>query len=146
VAKDQLLEARCMNPKTVRWSVGIVSVIGLLALFLFQRINFASILNITDKNLTFIFNKSFRFVVNDGLMIGVIYSLFAKRKFVLFALIVQLAGIVFILMPYFILKLYFHTGNGPLISFLHRLILNPTLMILLIPAFWLQLKNEKSLT
>ena len=133
-----------MNSKAIRWAVGIVSVCGLLALFLFQRINFAAFVNIHSQTLTFISNKTFRFVLNDAFMIGVIYSLFHQRKFVLFALAVQVAGIVLLLLPYFILKLYFHTGNGPLVSFLHRLILNPTLMILLIPAFWLQLKNQKT--
>jgi exosortase F-associated protein len=78
-------------------------------------------------------------------MIGLIYALFNRKQFILFAFLVQAFGLVFILTPYFILKLYFHAGNGPLISFLHRLILNPTLMILLIPAFWLQLQNEKNL-
>ena len=49
---------------------------------------------------------------------------------------VQLAGLVFILVPYLVLKLGFDAGNGPLVSFLHRLVLNPTLLLLLIPAFY----------
>lgn len=127
-----------------RWLIGLSSVAGLLLLFLFQRINFAAMLHLDGATAMFIFNKTLRFVVNDVLMIGIIFSLFAQKRFILFALAVQVIGIVFILIPYFVLKLYFHTGNGPLISFLHRLILNPTLMALLIPAFWLQTRNHKT--
>ncbi len=126
-----------------RWLIGLSSVAGLLLLFLFQRINLAAMLHLDDTTAMFIFNKTFRFVVNDVLMIGIIFSLFAQKRFILFALAVQVIGIVFVLIPYFVLKLYFHTGNGPLVSFLHRLILNPTLMALLIPAFWLQTRNRK---
>jgi exosortase F-associated protein len=127
----------------LRWILGISSVLGLLSLFLFQKTNVAGFIGIDGGTARFIFNKTFRFVLNDILMIGLIYALFTQKRFVLFALVVQVLGIVFVLLPYFILKLYFHTGNGPLVSFLHRLILNPTLMILLIPAFWLQGRKQK---
>lgn len=121
-----------------RWAIGGVSVILLVIVFVFQSKGMAGSLGISDKAVAFIVNKSARFVVNDLLMIGVIYSLFGKRQYVLFALVVQAVGIVFLLIPYFVLKLYFHASNGPLVSFLHRLVLNPTLMLLLIPALWLQ--------
>ena len=131
-----------MTLTQARWAIGLVASAGLLTMFLFQRTDFADFWNIQGNNASFIFNKTFRFLANDVLMIGLIFSLFAQRRFVLFALLVQLTGVVSILLPYFVLKLYFHTGNGPLVSFLHRLILNPTLMILLIPAFWLQTRNQ----
>jgi exosortase F-associated protein len=132
-----------MSSKQTRWLVGIISVSGLILFFLFQKFNVASSIGISDKTAMFVFNKSFRFVLNDVLMIGVIYALFAERRFVYFALLVQAFGVLFVLIPYFVLKLYFHASNGPLISFLHRLVLNPTLMILLIPALWLQTRNQK---
>jgi exosortase F-associated protein len=127
-----------MNMRHVRWLVGIGCTMGLVLFFLVQQIDIASVLGITNKTTAFIVTKTIRFVVNDLLMIGVIYALFAQKRLVYFALVVQAFGIVFLLIPYFVLKLYFQTGNGPLVSFLHRLVLNPTLMLLLIPAFWLQ--------
>ena len=127
-----------------RWLIGIGSLVALIVFYVFQRINIASLIGIDGKTATFLFNKTFRFVWNDVLMIGVIYALFAQKRFVYFALAVQVFGILFVLLPYFVLKLYFHAGNGPLISFLHRLVLNPTLMILLIPAFWLQNRQESN--
>lgn len=133
-----------MTEKQTRWLVGVSSVVALIALYVFQRINVASIMGIDGKTATFLFNKTFRFVVNDVFMIGVIYALFGQRRFVYFALVVQVFGILFVLLPYFVLKLYFHASNGPLVSFLHRLVLNPTLMILLIPAFWLQTRQQRN--
>ena len=39
---------------------------------------------------------------------------------------------------YFIIKLNYPAYNGPMINYLHRLIINPTLLLLLIPAFYYQ--------
>lgn len=80
-------------------------------------------------------------MVNDFLAIGLIYALFPEKKFVVFAFWVQLTGLIFLLLPYFLLKLQYPNYNGPLINFLHRIILNPTLILLLIPAFYWQ-KNK----
>ena len=121
-----------------RWSLGILSIIGLLSVYLFQHADVASWLNVSDSTIKFLVNKSLRFLINDAMMIVLIYALFYHKKYVYFALWVQLAGVVFILLPYFLLKLVFHTGNGPLVSFLHRLVINPTLLLLLIPAFYYQ--------
>jgi exosortase F-associated protein len=118
--------------------LGAACLVGLVLIYLFQKIDVGAYVGITGNAAKFIFNKSYRFLANDFLMIGLIYALFYEKKYIIFALWVQLAGLVFILIPYFLLKLVFHTGNGPLVSFLHRLILNPTLLILLIPAFYYQ--------
>jgi exosortase F-associated protein len=107
--------------------------------FLFQRVDVAAA---TGAELTgvgrFLVNRTIRFLANDALAIGLIYALFHTRKYVLFALYVQLFGVVAFLIPYFVLKLYFPAYNGPYLNFLHRLILNPTLLMLLIPAFYYQ--------
>ena len=125
----------------VRIAIGIVSVAGLALVFLFQRINVAEVTGLSDIHIyQFIINRSIRFILNDFLAIGLIYALFGERKYVVFALWVQGIGIVFFLIPYFILKIQYPAYNGPLLSFLHRLILNPTLLLLLIPAFYYQKK------
>jgi exosortase F-associated protein len=131
-----------MSNQSWKWIVGLTSGVALVLFYMFQRTNVSDVLGIANKTTAFVVSKTFRFVVNDVLMIGVIYALFGQKRFVYFALLVQVAGIVFLLVPYFILKLYFHANNGPLVSFLHRLVLNPTLMMLLIPAFWLQSRKN----
>ena len=119
--------------------VGSLCVIGLLLVFLFQRIDLAGALSLAERPIDrFLINRAIRFLLNDALAVGLIYALFAERKYVIFSLYVQIAGVFVFLIPYFVLKLYFPGYNGPLISFLHRLILNPTLLMLLIPAFYYQ--------
>lgn len=119
-------------------------IIGLVLFYVFQK----NIMGIFDPTMgpgfsTFLVKKTVRFLVNDFLMIGIIYGLFNKKEFVHLALLVQLLGLVFLLLPYLILKYNMGAYNGPLISFLHRLVLNPLLLILLIPALYLQQQKEK---
>src|SRR5687768_12199092 len=119
--------------------VGIFCVIGLVGVFLFQRVDIAGDLGIASEPINkFLVNRSIRFLINDALAIWLIYALFCERKYVVFAVYVQVVGMVLFLFPYFLLKIYFPRYNGPLISFLHRLVLNPTLLMLLIPAFYYQ--------
>lgn len=127
-----------------RWIAGCAGVGGLAIVFLFQNINVAA--HITDNAqpiVQFLINRSIRFFLNDLFAILLIYALFPYRQYVVFAIWTQLIGTIFILVPYFILKLNFPTYNGPLLSFLHRLILNPTLILLLIPAFYYQRSTSR---
>ena len=116
-----------------------LSVVGLATVFLFQEIDLAAIFGIAERPVhKFLINRTFRFLLNDLFAIGVIYGLFFEKKYIIFSLWVQLFGLIVFLIPYFILKLQYPSYNGPLISYLHRLILNPTLLLLLIPAFYFQ--------
>ena len=125
--------------KGYRIAWGAFSVAGLMAVFLLQRVDVAAWVGFGDSKLShFLFNRTLRFLLNDALTIGLIYALFEERKYVIFSVYVQLIGLVFFLLPYFVLKVYFPSYNGPLISFLHRLVLNPILLMLLIPAFYYQ--------
>lgn len=126
-----------------RMVIGVMCVLGLISVFIFQRWDVAAMIGIDTPINRFLLNRTIRFLLNDAFAIGLIYALFAERKYVIFSLYVQLAGVLFFLAPYFVLKVYYPKYNGPLISFLHRLILNPTLLMLLIPAFYYQ-KRSKS--
>ncbi|MEP6735469.1 MAG: exosortase F system-associated protein [Chryseolinea sp.] len=127
---------------TKRIIIGSVCAIGLLFVFLFQRIDLGSMAGIKSPINIFLFNRTARFLFNDALTIGLIFALFPERKYVIFSIYVQIAGVILFLLPYFVLKLYYPSYNGPMISFLHRLILNPTLLMLLIPAFYYQRRGE----
>lgn len=131
-----------MQPKpglSLRIFIGVLCLAGLVLVFLFQRIDLAAYWHLASSSLgRFLVNRTIRFLLNDALAIGLIYALFYERKFVVFAVWVQVAGVVLFLLPYFILKCFFPLYNGPLLSFLHRLVLNPTLLLLLIPAFYYQ--------
>lgn len=129
----------------VRCVAGAISIAGLVVVFVFQRIDVAAFLGLdASKVAHFIVNRTIRFAFNDLFAIGLVYALFVEKKYIIFSLWVQLAGVVLFLIPYFILKLNFPSYNGPLISYLHRLILNPTLLLLLIPAFYYQRSAARS--
>lgn len=118
--------------------LGVFACSGLASVYLFQDLGIGASLLPEEPGLRFIMVKTFRFLVNDLFAIGLIWSIFPGRGYLITALFVQLFGLIFFLIPYFILKVGFGYGDGPLISFLHRLILNPTLLLLLIPAFLFQ--------
>lgn len=125
--------------KQFRVVVALLSIAGMVLVFLFQRIDVASMMGVGEPAIyRFLINRTIRFLLNDAFAIGLIYALFEERKYVIFSLYVQVAGIVLFLLPYFVLKIYYPAYNGPMISFLHRLVLNPTLLMLLIPAFYYQ--------
>lgn len=121
-----------------RWTLGIISVGGLLSIFLFQRHDWSSWLTgpALSRIEVFLVNRSVRFILNDIFAVMLVAALFGKRKFVVIAIYVQLAGVVLVLIPYVILKLNYPSYNGPMINFLHRLVLNPLLIYLLIFFFW----------
>ena len=127
-----------IKSNVIRILIGTLCALGLIAVFLFQGFPLAAILGVDDKLTAFFINRTVRFFVNDILAIGLIYAIFRERKYLIFAIWVQLAGVFLFLIPYFILKYYLPHYNGPMINYLHRLILNPTLMLLLILAFYYQ--------
>lgn len=132
-----------MNNVIIRFAIASAACIGLVLVYVFQQTNLANIFfGIDDPRVVFYINRTLRFLINDFLAISLVYALFCKKKFVVFAICTQLFGVLFLLFPYFALKYYLPTYNGPLINFLHRLILNPTLVLLLIPAFYYQRKHE----
>jgi len=127
----------------LRVTIAIVAAIGLVVIFLFQQWDLAGSLGLGSTNTAkFLLNRSARFILNDTLAIILIHALFANRRYTLFAIYVQLVGMVFILFPYFAIKMYHPSYNGPLINFMHRFILNPMLLLLLIPALYYQCKSQ----
>jgi len=122
--------------KISKYAILFFSVIGLIFVYLFQRQiqNYFYSMEIS-RYAAFVSARTIRYLLNDFFMIWIIYGLFEKKKYVLFALYVQLFGFIAFLLPYFLIK-YYVSHNGPLVSFLHRLIINPLLLILVIPALW----------
>lgn len=122
----------------------ILSSTSLGIVFLGQRWDYSALLGLnTDYQIQFIANRIIRFLINDNLVLLLIYAIFYDKKYVKFGLAVEAFGFFFLLIPYFILKYSFEI-NPMYISFIHRLIINPTLMILLIPAIYIQ-RNARHL-
>lgn len=118
-----------------RWMMISIGITGLLGVYLFQRELTIILSNLGLSNFAlFAGTRSLRFLVNDFLMILLIHGIFFNKRYTLLAFYVQLFGIVIILIPYLVVKYHYMSYNGPLVSYLHRLIVNPLLMLLLIPA------------
>lgn len=124
--------------RSLRIVLILISLIGLGVIFIGQHFDYSSLFfDKLSPKWHFIFNRIARFLLNDNLMLLLIFALFYEKKYVRFGLAVELFGFFFLLIPYFILR-YEFSINPMYISFIHRLIINPTLMLLLIPAIYIQ--------
>ena len=106
---------------------------------IFSAFNF----DLPSENFQFIFNRTFRYLINDLSVILLIYVLFENRALTQVAFGLQLFGLLIILPLYFYFKLSLEGPSeisSPLLSFIHRIVVNPILMLLLIPAFYYQQK------
>jgi exosortase F-associated protein len=122
--------------------------LALLALtYLFQRFDFfASFLGYIRVSrdsfhpyTNFIVNKTLRLVINDIACFALIYVFFRERKYLKVAFYVFIFELIVLLPLYFAVKLSVEGDSeisSPLLSQIHRLIVNPTLMILLIISFF----------
>jgi exosortase F-associated protein len=128
----------------------------LLLVYLFQRVSYAAIINallpdtlhIIIPNLIFVVNKTVRLILNDVACMIFIYAVFPQKIYLKASFYLFLAELLVLLPLYLVVKLSLE-GNSelssPLLSQIHRLIVNPLLMFLLILGFVYQrLKREKS--
>jgi len=138
----------------------LVGAIGLFLVYFFQHyLDFHSVLfkgewpqelNYSSdfkqvESIPFIVNKLGRYLLNDLFTIAIIYGLFYEKKYLRFAFLVLLFGLIVLLPSYLFLYLAKPVGFSSLLSHLHRIVLNPVLMMLLIPAYFYQrrISHEK---
>nr|WP_262899620.1 exosortase F system-associated protein [Chryseosolibacter histidini] len=89
----------------------------------------------------FSINRLARIFLNDIFMLLVLYALFADTRILKLALWVQVIDLLVLLPLYLVVKLSLEGDSeisSPFLSQFHRLIVNPTLMILIIPAVYYQ--------
>src|SRR5687768_15434032 len=110
----------------------------LVAVYVFQRINMASVFGELTGNSIFIINRTFRLILNDMACFLIILALFREKKYLKIAFFVFLVELLVILPVYLVFKLTIEGAteiSSPLLSQIHRLIVNPTLMVLLMGGF-----------
>jgi len=115
----------------------------LVLIYIFQNFNYASFLfgSSIHPYLSFSINKGIRLTVNDSLCLVIIYCLFNDSKLVKLGSYIQLIEMFIVFPFYLIVKLYFEGDteiSSPLLSQLHRLIVNPLVMIIFIAAVYLK--------
>jgi exosortase F-associated protein len=124
-----------------RWIIGAFAISLLAATYLFQRLDISSLLGSFSSNMRFVLNKSIRFIANDIACLLLISAVFNKPAYLRLSSVFFI-GEMFILLPlYFVLKLSLEGDteiSSPLLSQLHRMIINPLLMIVLMMGFFYQ--------
>lgn len=129
----------------------IMAIVGLALIYLLQEsLILSSFINTQiPANTEFIFKKLIRVTLNDLCMLLFLYAWFNSKSITKLGLWVQAVD-TFILLPIYLLIKLSVEGNSeistPLLSQWHRLIVNPTLMLLLIPAIYYQRFKESSST
>ncbi len=90
------------------------------------------------ETFSFIVNKAGRYLLNDLFSISIIYGIFYEKKYARFAFLVMIFGLLVLLPIYIFIYLKQPEGFSSMLSHLHRVVMNPVLMMLLIPAFFYQ--------
>lgn len=151
-----MLEKLKISPR--RFIYLVLGCAGILAVYLFQdyldfyrlllfrepqrlhyKVEFANSIN----PLAFTVNKSLRYICNDLFAICIIYGLFGKGQYVRFAMYVMLFGLIILVPAYIFLYLEQPVGFSSMLSHLHRITMNPVLMMLLIPALYFQERSAR---
>lgn len=124
--------------------IGIIagSLTMLAAVYVTQRFSYVALFtdNLTP-DVVFIVNRTVRFLINDLLCIALIYALFQDKRYVRLAWYVFLVELLIILPAYFCAKLTLEGPSeisSPLLSPIHRIVVNPLLMFTLIAALYYQ--------
>lgn len=132
---------------TKRYLIGLSSLAVLVLVYLFQREWFysgfydtgAAADKVPDFNAgKFFVSKYIRFLINDTMALGILYALFFEKKYMNFAFAVFLIEALIMMPTYIFGVIWFWDELKWFLSHLHRLVVNPFFMMLLIPAFYYQ--------
>lgn len=149
-------EARLGNKQSIIYIA--IGAVGLFLVYFFQEyLDFHSVLfrfappqrldysaSYVDVDVfPFVFNKAGRYVLNDLFSISLIYGIFREKKYARFAFVVMMFGMVVLLPAYLYIYLAQPAGFTSMLSHLHRVVMNPVLMMLLIPAFFAQRRSGR---
>jgi hypothetical protein len=133
-----------------RYALAIAACVLLMGVYIFQRTDvlawFLTGSDVQDPAVVFSINRYIRVFINDLACFFLIYAFFGRRHLTL-AFWVFLVEILVILPVYLVVKLTLEGDteiSSPLLSQVHRLIVNPVLMFLLILGFIYQKLIEKS--
>jgi exosortase F-associated protein len=137
------MKSEILKPQPKPWLRITLLMLGgamLVSVYIFQRVNLTSVMDTSNlhPNTSFIVNRTLRMLLNDIACFLLIYAIFKERKYLKVAFWLFLAELFIVLPVYLVLKLLLEGDSeisSPLLSQIHRLIVNPTLMIVLIAGF-----------
>lgn len=130
--------------KYKKWTLIGACLAGLLVIYLSQRFDYTGLF-VADStrypNLSFVLNRVVRLVLNDTICLVLIREFFADSRFTRIGLKVFFVELFVLLPLYLTVKLYTEGPteiSSPLLSPIHRMIVNPLLMIILMVGFYYQ--------
>lgn len=124
---------------------GLIGITSILIIYVFQRIDYLEVLHFGSFSATtnFVFNRIVRLILNDLSCILIIHAIFAEPKYNKVAFMLFSVELFVILPIYLVVKLSLEGPSeisSPILSQIHRLIVNPMLMAVLIGSFYYQKK------
>lgn len=133
-----------------RWVVGIAAVLILVSTYILQRSNMLIFIGLGDISATsaFILGRVIRMIINDLACIFLIQALFLEQRYVRLAFGIFLIELLVILPIYLAVKLSIEGPtelSSPVLAQVHRMVVNPLLMFLLIGGvFYSRLRENRS--
>lgn len=129
----------------------LLGVLGLAVIYVFQRDLFYSgfsdmgggTVKVENFDTTrFMWHKFIRLLLNDTFSLFIIFGIFMRKDFMQFGFRLLLIEVFIILPIYLSLSIFAYEYTRFFLQHIHRLIVNPVLMMLLIPAFFYQQHKE----
>jgi len=123
-----------------------ISVLGMV--YIFQRVSWTSWWpGPVHTHVEFVVNRVARLVLNDLACMLIMLAVFRERKYMVVGFMVFALELLVILPIYLVVKLSLEGSSeisSPLLSHIHRLIVNPMLMVLLMIGFFYQKVRARS--
>lgn len=85
-----------------------------------------------------IINIFFRYLLNSIVSLAIIYLVFLKRDIVVFSVWVFIVGFFVFIIPFYFFLLNYEQENYLLLFYIRRFLIQPILLLLLLPAFYYQ--------
>jgi len=140
------MENQQLIPANLRWlrlPILALCLIAFLLVFIYQRhlLGWLQSAFNPGSHWPFILSRSFRLVANDLICVAVFVAVFNRAAEVKLATAIFLLELTVLLPAYLIVKLQWEGTSeisSPLLSFFHRLIVNPLLMLMLLAGLMVQ--------
>lgn len=148
--------ANLLNTMQTEWLsrrnlVITIAFLGLFLVYLFQRVDYLGVaaalfgLPAPSATSSFVVNRMSRLIINDLLCVTLVSTFFQDERFTRLAWWVFLGELLVLLPLYLVLKLSAEGPtelSSPVFQPLHRMIVNPLLMIILIAGMYYQRRKE----
>ncbi len=115
--------------------LGLIAILLMVLTYLFQKFDFSSLAGEYSNVTKFVVNRTVRFIFNDIACLLMIIAIFNKNDYLKLSVWIFFTELFILLPGYFVAKLSLEGDSeisSPLLSQIHRMIVNPLLMIILI--------------